>query len=255
MLDRRFDGTLAIWIADPRRVGDDVVMGQRGGVHRVELGLVQVGLGDAFFQVVQHDVPATAAKVSPGLLVQPRPRLLAGAPHHPAKAVPGVAQRGHEQPRLAIPLGAGHARGRALAVVDLHLLAGHELQPVELLGLALAQLAHEAHHRAVAGGESELVDQVLVDRHGVASQPQLRLNEAAMRLARRGARRSDRRQRSRWAPWGNLRFRAGGHPGGICRRGGKALLVRADRLAVDPRDALDLSLAGPRVQQGPDGCL
>src|ERR1700752_145134 len=44
-------------------------------------------------------------------------------------------------------------------------------------------------------------------------------------------------------------------PGGFRRRGRDALLVVADRLAIDPRDALDLSLAGAGVQQGPDGRL
>ena len=49
---------------------------------------------------------------------------------------------------------------------------------------------------------------------------------------------------------------AGGHPGGICLpRQREALLVTADRLAIDPRDALDLALAGAGLQQGRDGCL
>jgi hypothetical protein len=47
----------------------------------------------------------------------------------------------------------------------------------------------------------------------------------------------------------------GGRGGGICRCRGEALLVRADRLAIDPGDALDLSLAGPGFEQGPDGRL
>jgi hypothetical protein len=44
-------------------------------------------------------------------------------------------------------------------------------------------------------------------------------------------------------------------PGEFRSGGGEPLLVPADRLAIDPRDALDLSLACAGLQQGPDGCL
>ena len=48
----------------------------------------------------------------------------------------------------------------------------------------------------------------------------------------------------------------GGHAGGSCRGGGgESLLVRADRLAINPRDPLDLSLAGAGLQQCSDRCL
>jgi hypothetical protein len=47
---------LAVGVAHPRRVGHHAVVRQGGGVHRVELGLVQVGLEHAFLEVVQHHV-------------------------------------------------------------------------------------------------------------------------------------------------------------------------------------------------------
>jgi hypothetical protein len=56
----------------------------------------------------------------------------------------------------------------------------------------------------------------------------------------------------------------GGRGGGVCATGsvatpgefvGHPLLVPADRLAVDPGDALDLALAGSSLQQRPDRCL
>src|SRR5207245_1720532 len=152
--------------------------------------------------------------------------LLAGAPHDAAKAPPGVAQRRHEQPWLAVASGARHARERALAVVDLHLFAGQELQPVELLRLALAQVAHEALDRAVLRGEAEPVDQVLVDGHGVAPQAQLRLDEGAMRLARR-----DGGRRRRWPGWGNLRGHQWRSSGG--RRG--AIGTAGRMIVTSPR--------------------
>jgi len=175
-------------------------MGQRGGVHRVQLRLVQVRLDHPFLEVVQHDVAAAAAEVAPGLLVQLGPGLLAGLPHHAPEAAARVPQRGHEQPRAPVDVLARHARERPFAVVDLHLLAGQERQSVELLGLALAQLAHEPFDRVVRPSKAVLVDQVLVNRHGVASQAQLRLDPRTVRLARRGGCGA----RRRWPPWGNL---------------------------------------------------
>src|SRR2546425_4178229 len=71
-----------------------------------------------------------------------------------------------------------------------------------------------------------------------------------MRLARR-----DGGRRRRWPGWRKLNRGAGGHPGGVRRGCGEALVVRADGLAVDAGNALDLALAGAGVQQGPDGRL
>jgi hypothetical protein len=266
--DGVFHAALAVGVANPRRVGHHAVVLQGCGVDRVEFRLVQVGLEHALLEVVEHDVVAAAAEVAPGLLVQPGPGFLAGAPDHAAVAAPRVAQRGHEQPRLAPAVAARHAGGRTLAVVDLHLLARQEGQTVELLGLAVAQLARKALDGVVGAGIAVKIHQVLVDGHGVAAQAQLGLDEGAVRLASRGRGRCHRGQwrcqrRRRWPGWGNLLRRAGGHPrgvgghpGGICRSGGgEPLLVAADRLAIDPRDALDLALAGAGLQQGPDGCL
>jgi len=158
-----------------------------------------------------------------------------------------------------------------LAVVDLHLFARHEGQAVELLGLAVAQLVGEALDGVVGADVAVQIHQVLVNGHGVATQPKLGLDEGAVGFAgrcrwRNSGRRHCRRHgrsRCRWPGWGNLLRRAGGHPqgagghpGGICRSGsGEPLLVTADRLAIDPREALDVTLAGAGLQQGPDGCL
>ena len=158
-------------------------MGQRGGVHRVELGLVQIGLDYPFLEVVEHHVLAGTAKVAPGLLVQPGPSLLAGLPYHAAKAAPGVTQRHHEQAWFAVPGGAQHTGGRALAVVHLRLLRRGELQSVELLGCALAQATGKSLDAVVGAGETVLIDQVLVDSHEVAFEPQLCFDEFAVWLA------------------------------------------------------------------------
>jgi hypothetical protein len=65
----------------------------------------------------------------------------------------------------------------------LRLLAGGELETVELLGIDVAQGAHETLDALVARGEGELVDQILIDRLRVALQADLLLDPFAMRFA------------------------------------------------------------------------
>src|SRR5450755_3765057 len=86
-------------------------------------------------------------------------------------------------------------------LVDLRLLARGELKAVELFGLALAQPASKALDAVVCAGEAMLIDQVLVDRHEVALEPQLGLDEGAVGLAGRDR----RRRRTRWPGWRSLR--------------------------------------------------
>ena len=141
------------------------------------------------------------------------PGLLRRVPDHAPEAAARVTQGHDEQARPAVTVAARHARQRALAVVDLPLFARGELQPVELLRLALHQPAGEALGAVVAAGEAEPVDQVLVDRRVVAAQAQLGLDEGAMRFTQRlwsavGC---------RWPGWENFSLRAGGRGGGICR--------------------------------------
>ena len=167
---------------------------------------------------IQHHVAAGATKVAPRLLVQSCPRLLAGLPHHAPKASPRIAQRHHEQARLAVAIRAKDARQRALAVVDLGLFAGGKLQAVELLGLCRTQTTGKAFDAVVRAGETMTVNQILVDGHVVALEPELRLDEDAVRLT--GG--DGFAHQSRWPGWGNLIEYAGGHPGGICLLGGKA---------------------------------
>jgi hypothetical protein len=64
---------LAVVFSHPRRVGHDALMGQRGGVHRIELGLAKIRLDHPFLEIVEYHVLAGAANVVPGLLVQTGP--------------------------------------------------------------------------------------------------------------------------------------------------------------------------------------
>ena len=185
VLDRILDCALAVGIPDPCRIGDDAVVGQYVPVDGVELRLIQVGLDDAFLEVVQHDVGAAATEVAPRLFVQPRPGLLARLPDDATEAAPGIAHGHHEQPWTAVAVGAGDASHGAFSVVNLHLLAKGELKAVKLLRLLGHDRAGEALDAVVAGHEAELVNQVLVDRGVVAPQTQLLGDEDAVRFTRR----------------------------------------------------------------------
>ena len=110
----------------------------------------------------------------------------------------------------------------------------------------------EAGQRAA---ERMLIHQILVDRHGIALQAQLRLDEGAVGLARRLRRKHRCGHRRRWPGWRSLPVRAGGHPGGLCALAHQALVVDADGLAINPSEPVDLALCGPAFEQGPDGGL
>ena len=94
-----------------------------------------------------------------------------------------VAQRQREQPRAAVFAGARIARRRALAVVDLHFLTGLGFEPATNLRIARSQLADEALYGVVGAAIAVMLDEVLVDRHGVAPLGDLGHDEVTMRLA------------------------------------------------------------------------
>src|SRR5207245_6729744 len=140
------------------RIGDDAVMSQHRTVDRIELGLVQIGLEDAFLKVVEHHIADHPAKIPKRFFVKLSPDLLAGLPDHPPEAAPRIAQRHHEQARTTVPAALGIDRQRALAIVDLSLLAGEELKTIKLLGIAVSQRAHKPLDALVAGRKAKLID-------------------------------------------------------------------------------------------------
>ena len=123
------------------------------------------------------------------------------------------------------------AHHRPFAVVDLRLFARRRRDHHACFGHRVAaQLADEALDARVAGAESVIVDELLIDRHGIATAPEPVLDQLAIRLARARRRRAARRRRplTRCAVGGHpllgggiWPFRVGGHPlldGGIWRR-------------------------------------
>lgn len=111
------------------------------------------------------------------------PDLFAGLPDHAPEATSRIAQGHHEQPRAPVSTGLRIAGQRAFAVVDRGLLAGGELEAVELLGIDVTQGAHESLDALVARGEAKLIDQILIDRLAVALQANLLLDSVTMRFA------------------------------------------------------------------------
>lgn len=258
MLNRVFDAPLPIGVRHAGRVGDDAVMGQHRAVDRIELRFVQIGREDAFLQVVEDGITDHPAKISKCLFVKLRPDLLAGFPDHAPEAAPRIAQRHHEQAGPAISAALGIDRRRALAIVDLSFLAGKEFKTIKLLWIAVSQRAHKPLDAPVAGRKAKLIDQVLVNRWRIPFQADLVFDPRPMRFAGRpGQAAGDRRSRysrSRWSGWRNLVLRAcraGGHlPGGICLRTIPLCLVTSYRLAIDPRQPLNLALAGVAIKYG-----
>ena len=130
-----------------------------------------------------------AAQPAKGLLVQLGPDLRAGSEHQQAHRLAAVAERQHEQPRAAVLAAVRVAHHRAVAVIDLRLLAGRGLDHrAGFRRLAAAQLAHEALDALIAAGEAVVVDQVLPDRHGVAAAGEPQFDGVAMHRARAGRR-------------------------------------------------------------------
>ena len=115
--------------------------------------------------------------------MQTCPGFLAGFPHDPAKAAPGVAQGHHKQAWLAKARRASNTGECALAVIDLGFFAGGKFQTVKLFGFVFAQAARKAFDAVIGAGKSMLVYQVLVDGHVVALEAQLGLDERPVGFA------------------------------------------------------------------------
>ncbi len=155
-----------------------------------------------------------------------------------------VAEGEDKQPGAAIFPRDGMPHHRPLGVIDLALFTrSSDDDGVGVRRTGPAHLQHEAADTGVRGGKAVIVDEITVDRHGVAAAGERALDQFAIRFARAGGRctpRGRRRQRGR-DPWRH-RPRVGGHRTGRFwrpqssvpwppdgNRGG--LEVRADGLA------------------------
>ena len=127
--DCRFNFALEIGRVWPARQRDNAVAFEHLGIERVELWIVDVGLDDTLFEVVEPDRRRRAAEIRERLLVQSAPDLTRRFPNGLAEGVATVAQRHHEQPRPTIFAGARVTRQRAFSIVNLRLLARLGFKP------------------------------------------------------------------------------------------------------------------------------
>ena len=252
----RFHGALAIRVADPAHVGDDAVVREHRRVHRVQLRLVEVRRDHALLKLSRTTYwqqPPKARQASSCSCAQ-----TSWLVFHTIlrKLLPEyLSVITNRYGRRYLP---GAERQRALAVVDLRLLARRELQHVEALGLARAA-GDEALHRVVA------VPETLAPRPSpgrcsprfAQAAPAPRSTPGAARtpkccpppvLDRRAGRSS-----SRWPGWGNL-SRPGACREPVATPGEFASpRVSPDGLA-DPRPSDARSLAaGAAPEQRVDG--
>lgn len=187
MADAPCDLPLAIRIADATRQRRHAVVREQIAIERIERRVVDVGREHALAQIVEHQDAGRAAEDAKGLLVQLRPDLRARLPRQQVDGLARVAERQHKQPRAPIRATARRPDHRALAVIDLAFFTGGGDDDDTRRGRRRAtQVAHEAAHARVAGGEAVVVDQVLPDRPRIAATPERLGNELAVRHAGAG---------------------------------------------------------------------
>src|SRR2546426_8617292 len=222
--DGRLDFALAIWIPDPTGQRHGAVVGEHIAVQWVERGIVDVRREHALLEVIEHDDADGAAETTKRLFVELRPAPGARVEGEQADALAAVAEGEDEQARAAVLPRDGVPDHRAVAVIDLPLLAGrgHDHR-MRLEGALTTQPPHEAPHAGVPGWEPVLIDQVLPDRHGVAAATEGELDELAVGLAgaRPGGPAGRRRPRRQPAEGRRPHAKVGGHlTGRFCWVGG-----------------------------------
>ena len=102
MAHAALDLPLAIWVPHPAGHRDHLVVTQHVGVHRVDRGIVNVGLEHALAKVVEHHYARAAAQPAKGLLMQLGPGLHTGLEDQEADRLAAVAERQHEQTHAAV---------------------------------------------------------------------------------------------------------------------------------------------------------
>ena len=234
--DLRFDLALEIRRVRTARQRDYAVVLEHLGVQRVELRIVDVGLDHAFFEIVQADRTRRAAELHECLFVQLAPNLTRRIPNNFAECAPAIAELHDKKPRPTIFAGLRMTRQRALTVVDLRFLPSVGLETAADLVVARSQFADEAFDRVISADIAVVLDQILVDRNGVAALRRLRFDETAIRLATAARSRRVgghfRRAGTLWVGGHYGRFWVGGHFAGAGTFSSSAAAASAMRRIV-----------------------
>ena len=101
---------------------------------------------------------------------------LAGCPDYLSKTAAGVLQRHDKQSGAAVGVCARLAGKSAKAVVHLGFFSGWKLQPVVLGGIFSAQRTAKPFHAVVFMLEGKPLNQILINRDGIAPQAHLLFN-------------------------------------------------------------------------------
>ena len=255
-------------MADAAWERDDAVVREDVAVERVERRVVDVGREHPLLEIVEDDGLRHAAEPAKRLLVELRPDPRTRLPGQEPDRLAAVAEGENEEARAAVLAGLRMADHRAVAVVDLRLLARRGEDHRMGLGRARpAQSPHEAADARVAGREAVAVDEVLPDGHRVAPAPERLDDHLAVRLAgarlraAAGPRGPGRRRRVGGHLIGRFCRRVGGHPVGRFWDGPPApaagrpdgdpggFQVRARRLPADAGRLLDPTERPPQPPQ------
>src|SRR5664279_735109 len=189
MAHAALDLTLAIRIRHAAGHRDYAVMPQHVRVHRVERGIVDIGLEHALAKIVEYDDSCAATQPPEGLLMQLGPGLRAGLEHQKADRLAAVAEGQHEEAHAAVLAAVRIADHGAGAVINLGFLTDRSFDhSASFLGRTADQLAHEALDALIAAGEAAGVDQILPDGHGVAAAGEPQFDGVAMHRTRAGRR-------------------------------------------------------------------
>ena len=184
--DTAFNFAFAIRIGHAAGQCDGPVVREQIAIQRVQRRIVDVRLKHAFAQVIEHDRASDAAQASERLLMEFGPDPRTGLEGEQANRLAAVAEREHEQPRAPVTVGAWIAHHRTAPVVDLRFFAwrGDDDRAGGLRrGLTPAQRPDEALDAGVAPREAVAVDQVLIDRLGVAALAERQFDEVEVGFA------------------------------------------------------------------------
>src|ERR1700691_4017188 len=123
MADSGFDLTFSVRISHAARQSDRAVMLQHVAVERIKRGIVNIGRGHAFAEIIQHHNTSHTTQSAKRLLVQFGPDSRAGAEYQESNRLSAMAQSHHEQPRAPVLAALRIAHHGAGAIVYLRLLA------------------------------------------------------------------------------------------------------------------------------------
>src|SRR6185437_1909105 len=192
-----------------------------------------------------------------------RPDLRARAPHEESHRFARIAKREEEEARAAIFVRLCIAHHRSLAVIDLAFFSGRgDDDRARLDRSVFAQRGDKAADTRVARGEAVIIDEVLPDRHRIATAAHRLEDQRAIRLARARARRAAGWRRAWGRGVGGHLHRGGriwrwphGRPSaGAPHRDAGRPQIGARRLAADARCRFDAAQRPPEAAEREDCC-